>query len=59
MRFGVQAVGHTNHTVGRIDDDPSPLEAAELTRVVREKPREAEILHLVKKISGAGPLPPQ
>ena len=40
-----------------VNDDPSPLGAAELARVVREMPRDAEILELVKKLSGAGPLP--
>ena len=40
-----------------VDDDPSPLGAAELARVIREMPRDAEILELLKKFSGAGPLP--
>jgi len=42
-----------------VDDDPSPLGAAELARVIREMPRDAEILELLKKFSGAGPLPPR
>jgi tripartite-type tricarboxylate transporter receptor subunit TctC len=42
-----------------VDDDPSPLGGAELTRVIKEMPRDAEILELVKKFSGAGPLPPR
>ena len=42
-----------------VDDEPSPLGAAELTRVIREMPRDAEILELLKKFSGAGPLPPR
>ena len=40
-----------------VDDDPSPLGAAELARVIREMPRDVEILELLKKFSGAGPLP--
>ena len=40
-----------------VDDDPSPLGAAELARVIREMPRDAEALELVKRFSGAGPLP--
>jgi tripartite-type tricarboxylate transporter receptor subunit TctC len=40
-----------------VDDDPSPLEAAQLARVVREMPRDDEVLELVRKFSGAGPLP--
>lgn len=42
-----------------VDDDPSPLGAAELARVIREMPRDPEILDLLKKFSGAGPLPPR
>ena len=42
-----------------VDDDPSPLSAAELARVIREMPRDAEIQELLKKLSGAGPLPPR
>jgi len=42
-----------------VDDDPSPLGAAELSRVIRDMPRDAEILELLKKFSGAGPLPPR
>ena len=42
-----------------VDDDPSPLGAAELASVIREMPRDAEVLELLKKFSGAGPLPPR
>jgi len=42
-----------------VDDDPSPLGAAELSRVIREMPRDVEVLELLKKFSGAGPLPPR
>ena len=42
-----------------VDDDPSPLGAAELSRVIRDMPRDAEILELLKKFSRAGPLPPR
>jgi len=40
-----------------VDDDPSPLVAAELARLIREMPRDPEVLELIKKFSGAGPLP--
>ena len=40
-----------------VDDDPSPLGAAELARLIREMPRNTEVLELVKNFSGAGPLP--
>jgi hypothetical protein len=30
-----------------------------LARVIREMPRDTEILELLKKFSGAGPLPPR
>jgi len=42
-----------------VDDDPSPLGAAELAKLIREMPRDPEVLELVKKFSGAGPLPPR
>ncbi|HEX9787066.1 MAG TPA: hypothetical protein VGB09_03525, partial [Candidatus Binatia bacterium] len=42
-----------------VADDASPLDAAELTKVVAEIPRDAETLELLKKLSGAGPLPPR
>jgi hypothetical protein len=42
-----------------VDDDPSPLSAAELGRVIREMPRDAEVQELLRKLSGAGPLPPR
>ena len=40
-----------------VDDDPSPLGAAELARLIREMPRDPEVLELRQKFSGAGPLP--
>lgn len=40
-----------------VDDEPSPLHAADMARVVREMPREAEIQDMLRKISGAAPLP--
>ncbi len=42
-----------------VDDDPSPLEARDLVRVIKEMPRDPEILELLKTFSGAGPLPPR
>ena len=42
-----------------VDDDPSPLGGAELARLIKEMPRDVEVLELVKKFSGAGPLPPR
>jgi hypothetical protein len=40
-----------------VDDDPSPLGGAELARLIREMPRDPEVLELIKKFSGAGALP--
>jgi len=42
-----------------VDDDPSPLGATELARLIRDMPRDPEVLELIKKFSGAGPLPPR
>jgi len=40
-----------------VSDDASPLGAAELRKIVADIPRDAETLDLVRKLSGAGPLP--
>jgi ATP-dependent exoDNAse (exonuclease V) alpha subunit len=40
-----------------VADDASPLDAEQLTKGVAEIPRDAETLDLLKKMSGAGPLP--
>ncbi|MBM4259979.1 MAG: hypothetical protein FJ145_00885 [Deltaproteobacteria bacterium] len=42
-----------------VEDEPSPMGGAELTRLVREMPRDAEVQDLLRKLSGAGPLPPR
>ncbi|MBM4299053.1 MAG: hypothetical protein FJ143_15060 [Deltaproteobacteria bacterium] len=42
-----------------VEDDPSPLTASDLARVIREMPRDAEVQDLLRKISGAAPLPPR
>ncbi len=42
-----------------VDDDPSPLTAADLARVIKEMPRDAEVQELLRKLSGAAPLPPR
>ena len=38
-------------------DDPSPLTADLLEKIVREIPRDAETVEFFKKFAGAGPLP--
>ncbi|HKY09030.1 MAG TPA: hypothetical protein VJQ55_12340, partial [Candidatus Binatia bacterium] len=40
-----------------VGEDPEPLMPEELTRVIREMPRDAEVIDLLKTFSGAGPLP--
>lgn len=42
-----------------VSDEASPLGPAELRKVVAEIPRDAETLELLRKLSGAGPLPPR
>lgn len=42
-----------------VDDDPSPLGAADLGRLIREMPRDPEVHDMLRKLSGAGPLPPR
>ena len=42
-----------------VADDASPLDADQLTRVVKEIPRDAETLDLLRKMAGPAPLPPR
>jgi tripartite-type tricarboxylate transporter receptor subunit TctC len=42
-----------------VTDDASPMDAAELRKVVAEMPRDAETVDLLKKFAGPGPLPPR
>jgi tripartite-type tricarboxylate transporter receptor subunit TctC len=42
-----------------VTDDASPMDAAELRKVVAEMPRDAETIDLLKKFAGPGPLPPR
>jgi tripartite-type tricarboxylate transporter receptor subunit TctC len=42
-----------------VTDDASPMNAAELRKVIAEMPRDSETINLVKTFAGAGPLPPR
>lgn len=42
-----------------VGEDPEPLMPEELTQVIRDVPRDAEVKNLLKVLSGAGPLPPR
>jgi hypothetical protein len=42
-----------------VGDDADPLMPEELTKATREMPRDAEVIDLLKKMAGAGPLPPR
>lgn len=42
-----------------VGEETEPLMPEELTRVIREVPREAEVIDLLKALSGSGPLPPR
>ncbi len=42
-----------------VADDASPLSAAELRKVIAEIPRDTETLEMLRKFSGAEPLPPR
>ena len=41
-----------------VGNDPSPLLPEDHEKVIREIPRDPEVIELFKKIAGAGPLPP-
>ena len=40
-----------------VTDEPSPLTAEELTKVIQDTPRDPEIIEMLKKFSGVEPLP--
>jgi tripartite-type tricarboxylate transporter receptor subunit TctC len=42
-----------------VADDASPLGPSELNKVIKEMPRDPEVLELIRNFSGAGPLPPR
>lgn len=42
-----------------VGEDPEPLMPEELTQLIRDVPRDAEVKNLLKAMSGAGPLPPR
>jgi tripartite-type tricarboxylate transporter receptor subunit TctC len=42
-----------------VGDEVEPLLPDELTKIIREVPRDPEVIDLLKIISGAGPLPPR
>jgi tripartite-type tricarboxylate transporter receptor subunit TctC len=42
-----------------VGDDPDPILPAAMAKVVRETPRDSEVIDMLKKLSGAGPLPPR
>ena len=41
----------------RTSEDPDPLMPEEMEKAIREMPRDAEVIDLLKKLSGEGPLP--
>jgi tripartite-type tricarboxylate transporter receptor subunit TctC len=42
-----------------VGDDADPIMPEEVAKVVKETPRDAEVIDTLKKLSGAGPLPPR
>jgi len=42
-----------------VGDDVEPMLPEELTKVIKETPRDPEVIDLIKKLAGAGPLPPR
>jgi hypothetical protein len=38
-------------------EDPDPLMPEEMEKAIREMPRDAEVINLLKTVSGEGPLP--
>jgi tripartite-type tricarboxylate transporter receptor subunit TctC len=42
-----------------VGDEPDPLMPEEVTKAIRDIPRDPEVVGMLKQISGAGPLPPR
>jgi tripartite-type tricarboxylate transporter receptor subunit TctC len=42
-----------------IADDPSPLMPEDLVKVIKETPRDPEVIEILKQLSGVEPLPPR
>src|SRR5215468_71971 len=42
-----------------VTDDVSPLMPEELMKVIKDTPRDAEVIEMLKKFSGVEPLPPR
>jgi tripartite-type tricarboxylate transporter receptor subunit TctC len=42
-----------------VTDDVSPLMPEELVKVIKEMPRDTEVIEMLKKFSGVDPLPPR
>ncbi|HXF76255.1 MAG TPA: hypothetical protein VNN13_09210, partial [Methylomirabilota bacterium] len=42
-----------------VGDEAEPLMPEELTKAIREAPRDLEVVELLRAISGADPLPPR
>ena len=42
-----------------VGEEVEPMMPEELTKLIRETPRDSEIIELIKALSGAGPLPPR
>ncbi len=43
----------------RVGEEPTPILPEEMEKLVKELPRDPEIIELFKKINAAGPLPPR
>ncbi len=42
-----------------VGEEVEPMMPEDLTKIIREIPRDIEIIELIKILSGAGPLPPR
>jgi hypothetical protein len=42
-----------------VGEEVTPMMPEELTKLIRETPRDSEIIESIKALSGPGPLPPR
>jgi len=55
-RLGQDAEFHREYKI-LTGEDPEPLMPEEMEKAIREMPRDAEVIDLLKKVSSEGPLP--
>jgi tripartite-type tricarboxylate transporter receptor subunit TctC len=59
MRKALRAPEFPREFLKLVGDDAEPLMPEDLTKAIKDAPRDVEVVDLLKTLSGAGPLPPR